>query len=143
MIVFAFVYFSRKPSATTQGGPPATQPAGAEPSQRTGTSSTPNGTLAALMTNYVAAVQSGPEGSDTDQQLREKIISLAQKTSPTPTVSEEARRHFVMGTTYMKEAKTPHDYYQAISVYKKALLIAPWFGDAYYNLGIASEASGN
>jgi hypothetical protein len=101
------------------------------------------GKLREGLTHYVAALQSASEGSDTDQRLREKIISLAQRIKPTPAVPEEARRHFVVANTYMKDAKSPQDYGQAVSEYKKALLAAPWFGDAYHNLGIAFEAAGN
>lgn len=101
------------------------------------------GKLREGLTHYVAALQSASEGSDTDQRLREKIISLAQRIKPTPAVPEEARRHFVVANTYMKDAKSPQDYGQAVSEYKKALLAAPWFGDAYHNDGIALEAAGN
>jgi tetratricopeptide (TPR) repeat protein len=102
-----------------------------------------SGKLREALTHYVAALQNAPDRSDTDQRLREKVIALAQKIRPTPAVSELARRPFVMGNTYMKDVKAQQDYSQAISEYKKALLAAPWFGDAYHNLGIALEAAGN
>jgi len=101
------------------------------------------GKLREALKHYVAALQSAPDGSDADQRLREKIISLAQRIRPTPAVPEEARRHFVMGNTYMKDAKAPQDYNQAILEYKQALLVSPWFADAYNNLGIGLQAAGN
>lgn len=41
------------------------------------------------LTHYVEALKSAP----LDQQLREKIISLAQKITPAPVLPEEASRH--------------------------------------------------
>ncbi len=76
-----------------------------------------------------------------DFTLREKLIKFAQDIKPALTVPEEARRHFVMAVTMQKEAKSPKAYEAAISEYDQALLIAPWWGDAYYNHSVADEAA--
>lgn len=75
----------------------------------------------------------------TDNALREKIITLALKLKPAPAVPEEARRHFVKAVTLQKEAKTPEDYDLPIQEYRQALLLAPWWSDAYYDLSSALE----
>ncbi len=77
-----------------------------------------------------------------DFSLREKIIALARKVKPAPAVPEEGRKHFVQAVALQKDAKSPSDYDEAIAQYNQALLIAPWWGDAYYNLSVADEAAG-
>ncbi len=77
-----------------------------------------------------------------DAALREKIIKLARTVKPAPTVPEEARRHFVQAVTLQKDAKGTSDYDEVLAEYAQALLIAPWWGDAYYNLSVANEAAG-
>jgi tetratricopeptide (TPR) repeat protein len=74
-----------------------------------------------------------------DNALREKIIKLAQEIKPAPAVPEEARRHFIKATTLQNEAKNPDDYDLPIQEYRQALLLAPWWSDAYFNLSTAFE----
>ena len=75
----------------------------------------------------------------TDNALREKIIKLAQTVKPAPAIPEEANRAFVRGNVFQKEAKDASGYELAITAYRDALRAAPWWGDAYFNLGIALE----
>lgn len=77
--------------------------------------------------------------SPTDDVLREKIIQLAQKLKPAPAVPEEARRHFVKAVTLQKDARSPEDYDLPIQEYRQALLFAPWWSDAYFDLASALE----
>ena len=58
-------------------------------------------------------------------------------------IPEEARRHFVMGTTLFKDAKTPDDYAQVGSQFKQAVDLAPLWPDARYNLALVKEAAGD
>lgn len=60
-----------------------------------------------------------------------------------PPIPEEARRHFVMGATLFKDAKTPDDYAQVESQFKQAVDLAPQWPDARYNLALAKEAAGD
>lgn len=77
--------------------------------------------------------------SPNDIALREQIIKLAQKLKPVPVIPEEARRHFVKAVTLQKEAKNSEDYDLPIQEYQQALLLAPWWSDAYYDLSSAFE----
>jgi tetratricopeptide (TPR) repeat protein len=77
-----------------------------------------------------------------DDSLREKIVKLAAKAKPAPGVSEEARRHFVKAVTLQKDAKDAEGYRSAVSAYDQALLIAPWWPEAYYNRSVALELLG-
>jgi len=83
----------------------------------------------------VAQLQKSPS----DSALREKIITLARKLKPAPAVPEDARRHFVKAVTLQKDAKSPEDYDLPIQEYQQALLLAPWWSDAYYDLSSALE----
>jgi tetratricopeptide (TPR) repeat protein len=70
---------------------------------------------------------------------RHLIIKLASELKPVPVIPEEARRHFVEGTAIVKAAKNPAQQALAAQSFTEALKIAPWWGDAYYNLGVAQE----
>jgi hypothetical protein len=62
--------------------------------------------------------------------------------TPPPAIPEEAKVEFIKANVFMKDAKDISDYKYAIEAYKKALFEAPWWGNAYYNLGMALEAAG-
>jgi len=90
---------------------------------------------------YVADFQKSPD----DQELRnikEKIIKLAATMNPKPEIPDDANRHFVKAATFMKEAKDKSDYQLAVDEYQQALLLAPWWGAAYYNEGVALQSAG-
>ena len=77
----------------------------------------------------------------TDNALREKIIKLGAEIKPAPAIPEEANRAFVKGNVFQKEAKDASGYDLAISAYREALRLAPWWGDVYYNLAVALESA--
>jgi hypothetical protein len=100
------------------------------------------GKLREALSHYVTVLQSTPEGSDAEHGLREKIISLVQKIQPPPAIPEEAWKFSVRGQTSIKEAKSPSDFQEAAKEFIKALRIAPWWADGYFNLGLAQEKAG-
>jgi tetratricopeptide (TPR) repeat protein len=61
---------------------------------------------------------------------------------PTPAIPEEARKHFVMAQTLQEKAKDTGGFELAISEYKEVLLIAPWWPEAYNNMGVLLEQVG-
>jgi hypothetical protein len=79
---------------------------------------------------YVSQLQGDPHKHD----LRERIIKLALEIKPTPAIPEEARKHFVIGSTLAKDAKNPTDCQSAVDELHQALLLAPWWGEAYWNV---------
>ncbi len=85
--------------------------------------------------HLVAQLQKTP----TDNVLQEKIIKLAVTMKPAPEIPEDARRPFVRGNTAIKAATSADDYANAVKLYQDALLIAPWWADAYFNLAKAQE----
>ena len=70
---------------------------------------------------------------------RRLLIKLASELKPAPAIPEEARKHFVEGTAIVKAAKNPAQQTLAAQSFTEALKVAPWWGDAYYNLGVAQE----
>ena len=100
------------------------------------------GNLRTALTHYVAALQSATEGSSKDQQLREKIIKLAQKIQPQPAVPDEVIRYEGRAEAAVRNAKTPKDYLDAAKEYQKALRVAPWVASYYFNLGVVLEKAG-
>lgn len=88
---------------------------------------------------YVAALQSAPEGTTVEQELREKIINLVSKLDPPPALPEAAERHMIRAATAAKIAKSDKDIRDAIAELEKALRLAPWLADGYYNVAILKE----
>ncbi|PYQ53004.1 MAG: hypothetical protein DMF59_02930 [Acidobacteria bacterium] len=98
-----------------------------------------------LLTRYVAELRATPD----DQALREEIIRLELTLNPAPTIPEEATQYFVTARTFQKEgdaiigyelATSAHEF--AIAAYKQALLIAPWWAEAYDGLAVSLESTG-
>ena len=86
----------------------------------------------------IADLQKNPD----DFALREKIIKHVQTMKPAPEIPQEAKRPFIKGVTFVKEATSAADYDLAIKAFSEALLLAPWWPEAYYNLALAQEAAG-
>ena len=74
-----------------------------------------------------------------DISTRRLIIKLAGEMKPAPAIPEEARKYFIEGTAIVKAAKSPAQQALATQSFNEALKVAPWWGDAYYNLGVAQE----
>jgi TolA-binding protein len=77
--------------------------------------------------------------SPDDKVTRSYLIKLAGDLKPALTIPEEARKHFVEGAAIVKAAKNPAQQALAAQSFTEALKVAPWWGDAYYNLGVAQE----
>ena len=99
-----------------------------------------------LLARYVVELQTTPE----DQALRERIIRLERTITPSPAVPQEAQRLFARATIFQQEANditgrealAMSAYAFAISAYKDALLIAPWWPEAYYGLSRSLQGAG-
>lgn len=87
----------------------------------------------------VEQLQKSPD----DNALRESIIKLAQGLKPAPAVPDEAERRMARGMAAFKGAKSVSDYQDAVKEFEQATLAAPWYGDAYFNLGVAQDKAEN
>lgn len=92
--------------------------------------------------NIFAANLNAFQQSPRDESLREKVIQLAISLPEPPPIPEEARQMFLLATSQIKQASGPPSLAQPIGLLRKALKIAPWWGNAYYNLSRALEMSG-
>ncbi|MBK5273493.1 MAG: ankyrin repeat domain-containing protein [Desulfuromonadales bacterium] len=90
--------------------------------------------------NQVMADYKGRVMSDS---IRRPFITLSAKIKPAPEVPEEARKYLVRGNALLGDAKNTGEARAAITEYQNALLAAPWWGDAYYNLSKAQELAGD
>jgi tetratricopeptide (TPR) repeat protein len=89
----------------------------------------------AQLDQLVQQLQSKPD----NDALRENIINLALTIKPSPVLPDEAERHMARGIAAFKGAQSVADYQDAVTEFSQATLVTPWYGDAYYNLGVAQD----
>lgn len=82
------------------------------------------------------------QSNPSDTALRQRIIQTARQLKPALAVPEAAREQFVQGTTIAQSAKDAAGQALAVKRFEEALKIAPWWGDALYNLAVAQELAG-
>ncbi len=104
--------------------------------------STPQG-LAQVAQESITSLTDKLRLKPDDNALREQIIKLAGETKPPPSIPEAARRSFVQGNVIFKDAKDAAGQQLAVAAFKDAVKIAPWWGEAYYNLAVAQELVGS
>jgi hypothetical protein len=98
------------------------------------------GRMREALQHYVAALQAGAGymPAESDQKWREKIIKLVSGLNPPPALPEDAIRHAAYAQAAIEEAQkdaNPSHVADAIKELQEALRIAPWWADAYFNLG--------
>src|SRR5207249_147720 len=71
-----------------------------------------------------------------------KVIEIFKQLEPPPAVPEEAREPFVMGATVLKESNDAANATKAAELFGKAIHLAPWFAEAYYDRALARETAG-
>lgn len=86
----------------------------------------------------VREVQASPQ----DNALREHVISAALALKLPPAVPVDARRHIARAQGAVELARTPEEMAPAIAELDKALHIAPWLAEGYYNRGIIADKAG-
>lgn len=91
-----------------------------------------------ILKQYISDLQKNPS----DYALREKIIRHVQTMKPKPAVSDEAQKYMDRGLAAIEGGKGEEDFRAASVEFTKAASLAPWLGDAYRNLAIAQDKSG-
>ncbi len=86
-----------------------------------------------------AQIQQYPD----DVALREKIINVARQMSPPPEIPPEARSHFDRGMSLQENAGDLDQVDASIQEFRQALLLAPWWPQAYNHLAAAYETVGD
>ena len=75
---------------------------------------------------------------DVEQRLREKIIKVVLQLNPPPAIPREAIQHAAYAEAAVEEAQkdaNPSHLNDAVNELQKALRIAPWWAQGYFNLG--------
>jgi len=88
------------------------------------------------LTQLVAMFQKTPD----DETLHEKILEVATKIDPRPAYPAEAQQHFAAGAALM-QTKQAALAQQAVTEFQKAVTLAPWWPEAYYDLSSALEVT--
>lgn len=94
------------------------------------------GQLREALKHYISALQLG---HGEERRLREKIIKLVQRLDPPPAVPGEAEKCMAYGKVAVRRAQSQADYERAAQEFQKAVNIAPWLAEAYFNLAIVQE----
>jgi tetratricopeptide (TPR) repeat protein len=80
---------------------------------------------------------------DLGARIRERLINVARRLSPPPSVPDKAIRFLKRGMAIIKTAEAQDDFERAESELSQAVYIAPWWGDAYFNRGLIREKMGH
>lgn len=106
------------------------------------------GRLREGLQQYLELLQRLPDDAplQMDESLREKIIKVVLQLNPPPALPEEAVRHAAYAQAALAEANKAPDsdsgtsyLDSSISEWQKALRIAPWWGQAYFNMAAVLE----
>jgi tetratricopeptide (TPR) repeat protein len=90
----------------------------------------------------LAALVERLQANPGDDALRRQTIEQARAMRPPPAIPAEARNSFIQGVTITQGATDATGQRLAIQRFNEALRLAPWWGDAYYNRGVAQDLAG-
>ncbi len=75
--------------------------------------------------------------------IMKKVMSIVRRLDPPPAIPEEAVRHAARAEAYLKSATDINGTNKAYEEFEAALRLAPWWADAWFNLGIAQKTAGD
>lgn len=96
------------------------------------------GDPARALERYTAALQFQADKSG-DSRLRSKVFKSVGMLGSAPEIPQRARTRASKATAYIKAADSDADYEHAKQELWEALKLAPWWADAYVNLGLVEE----
>jgi len=112
----------------------------------TGDSILQAGTARNALAEYVLALQHFSDGGrlevDVEKPVLEKIIKVVLQLNPPPAIPQDAIQHAAYAEAAVEVGKkdgNPAHLNDAVSELQKALLIAPWWAQGYFNLGAALQ----
>ncbi|MGD0584566.1 MAG: tetratricopeptide repeat protein [Oryzomonas sp.] len=97
------------------------------------------GDAATALSGYKELLRAAQGNGAEDLRLREKIIGYVHTLNTPPPITEEVRRQIIRAQTILKINRDPG---QAVAELDSAMLLAPWWADGYYNLGLMQEGAG-
>jgi tetratricopeptide (TPR) repeat protein len=93
------------------------------------------------LAHYQQVLRNIERYSDQDQRVRQAIIKVVLSMPAPPPLPEGVMRSMVRAETKVKMGGAG-SYEAASKEMEQAVLEAPWFADAYFNLGIVQEKAG-
>lgn len=82
------------------------------------------------------------QADPSNKALRKKIFAMAREMSTPPEAPDEVAILKGKAAYIIKTAGSTADYHPAVEAYEKAVNLAPWVPDLYYNLGVVQEKAG-
>jgi len=67
------------------------------------------------------------------EEICKTMLTLAAGMDPIPSLTSEARDHYLRGNAALKAAKSPMDLGRSLSEFEWAIFYSPWDGDLYFN----------
>lgn len=113
-----------------------------EAAERRGDAAAKQGRAAQALAGYVDAYRASPPGHDSRVRLLAKVLDVARLMSPPPDIPDAARDHAARAQAFVKLAEDRAGFAKAAAEYEMALESAPWWAEAYYNLGLTQEKAG-
>lgn len=98
------------------------------------------GDNAKAVAGYLEALKKCPAGSEPETRVREKLIRSAAIAPPA--VPEEARHMSQRAQAFIKFAQDSTGFAKAAAELEGALRLAPWWPEAYFNMGLVQEKLG-
>ena len=74
---------------------------------------------------------------------RRAAIKMARQIKPPPAIPEEAKKYMAAGSADFEQARSRFGYWQAEEKFQKAVNLAPWWPQPYFNLALAQEKQDN
>lgn len=113
-----------------------------ERAEKAGDEAQAAGDSRSALERYHEAVRLAPTGSGKAQALRGKALAAARGLASLPPVSQEARDRMERAQAFLRRAKSQEGYLRAVAELEQATALAPWWAEAYFNLGLVSEKAG-
>lgn len=128
------------PAAAAGGAPPPAAGKGIDEAMARGAAAEQSGDLKGALAIYVEILQKYATGDfGPVSGAIERAIDVALKIKPRPAIPPDATQHADTAVAKIKSAKTHEDLDLARLEYKNAVIVAPWWADAWFNLAALDE----
>ncbi len=91
---------------------------------------------------YTQSIELEKSLGGTDESTVDGYLQLVGKMARLPSVPKPAERHMMRGQILFREAEDADAFGLAAKEMQSAIEMAPWWSEAYFNLALVQEASG-
>lgn len=114
-----------------------------EASEKAGDEAAKGGRAAQALKRFVEAYRACPDGQPAKKRLLDKIFGVVGQMSPPPLIPAEAQQHADRAESFLRLAADAKGFVKGARELELALEAAPWWSEAYYNLGLTKEKAGD